>query len=78
MQGVDRADQMIGCYNIGQRSQKWWMRVFSYIIECAVLNAYILESHTNQSGHSQKGRKETGLSEVPNGFGKPTNRTSYI
>ena len=55
---VDRGDQMIGCYNIGQWSRKLWKRVFSYMIECALLNAYILESHTNQSGHSQEGREK--------------------
>ena len=58
MRGVDRGDQMIGCYNIGRRSRKWWKRVFSYTIECAILNACILDSHINQPEHWQKGRKK--------------------
>ena len=40
--GVDRSDQMIGFYNIGRSSKKWWKRVFSHIIECAILNARVL------------------------------------
>ena len=47
MRGVDRGDQMIGCYNIGRRSKKWWKRVFSHLIECALLNAFILERYAN-------------------------------
>ena len=34
MRGVDRGDQMIGCYNVGRRSRKWWKRVWSHLIEC--------------------------------------------
>ena len=45
MRGVDRADQMIGYYNLGRRSLKWWKRVFFYLIEVAALNAYILSVH---------------------------------
>ena len=38
MRGVDRGDQLIGCYNVGRRSKKWWKRVFAHTrvlyIEC--------------------------------------------
>ena len=57
MKGVNGGDQMIGCFKIGRRSRKWWKRVFSYTIQLAILNAYILDSHMNQPEHSQKGRK---------------------
>ena len=49
MRGVDRGDQLIGYYNIGRRSRKWWKRVFSYIIEVAALNAYIIQKHGKTS-----------------------------
>ena len=49
MQGVDIGDQQISCYNIGRRSKKWWERVFSHLIQCALLNAFILERHANPS-----------------------------
>ena len=43
MRGVDRGDQLIGYYNIGRRSRKWWKRVFAYVIEVAALNAYVIQ-----------------------------------
>ena len=42
MRGVDRGDQLIGYYNAGRRSKKWWKRVFCHILECSILNAYVL------------------------------------
>ncbi len=39
MGGVDRGDQLIACYNLGRRSKK---RVFSYLLETSILNAYHL------------------------------------
>ena len=42
MRGVDRADQLMGYYNISRRSKKWWKRVFWYVVEVAALNAYII------------------------------------
>ena len=32
--------------------------MFSYMIECAILNAYILGSHINPTEHSLKGRRK--------------------
>ena len=42
MRGVDKSHQMISCYNVGRRSKKWWKRAFSHVVECSVLNAYVL------------------------------------
>ena len=47
MRGVDRGDQLMGYYNVGRRSKKWWKRVFSYLIEVSVLNAYVLHTFSN-------------------------------
>ena len=60
MRGVDRGDQLVGYYNIGWRSKKWWKKVFSYIIECALLNAYLLEKDLEPELHnpSMRGRKK--------------------
>ena len=60
MRGVDRGDQLIGYYNIGRRSKKWWKKVFSYIIECALMNAYLLEKYAEPSLHNPAitGRKK--------------------
>ena len=42
MRGVDHGDQRIGYYNLGRWSKKWWKRVFACLVECNVLNAFIL------------------------------------
>ena len=43
MRGVDRGDQLVGYYNSGRRSVKWWRRVFTFIVEASILNAFILD-----------------------------------
>ena len=45
---------------MGRRSKKWWKRVFSYLIECSLLNAYILEKYAKPLLHdeSKKGRNK--------------------
>ena len=54
--GVDRGDQLQSNYNIGRRSHKWWNRIFFYIIEVSILNAYILNSYVQPSRHAVSGR----------------------
>ena len=44
MRGVDRDDQLIGYYNAGRRSKKWWKWVFFHILECSILNGYVLHT----------------------------------
>ena len=56
MRGVDRGDQAIAYYNIGRRSTKWWKRIFSYMIESAILNSYVVDGYVRTTEHSMKGR----------------------
>ena len=51
MHGVDRSDQLIGLYNVGKR-------VFSHILECAILNAYVLDSYIHPLEQALRGRKK--------------------
>ena len=30
-------------YGLGRRSKKWWKRVFAYLLEVSLLNAYVLQ-----------------------------------
>ena len=51
MRGVDRGDQLVGYYN----EQKMVEKVFSHLIECSLLNVYVLDSlilHKNLKGIS--------------------------
>ena len=58
MRGVDRGDQLVGFYNVGRRSRKWWKRCFSYLLECSLLNAYVLHGLAYPHLHQAKGRKK--------------------
>lgn len=42
MRGVDRGDQLMGYYSMARGSKEWWKRVFSYVIEVAARNGYIM------------------------------------
>ena len=48
MLGVDRLDQRISYYQFIRKSVRWWRKVFFWIVEVMVVNAYILYStHTD-------------------------------
>lgn len=41
MGGVDRFDQYMSYYNIAWKSRRWWMKIFYYMVESVICNAYI-------------------------------------
>ena len=48
MLGVDRLDQRMSYYQFVRKSVRWWRKVFFWIVEVAVVNAYILYlNHTD-------------------------------
>lgn len=50
MGGVDRFDQKRSTYIVGRRSKRWWLRLFYFIIDAAITNAFILYSSISRSG----------------------------
>ena len=44
MLGVDRFDQRMSYYQFVRKSVCWWMKVFFWMLEVAVVNSYILYS----------------------------------
>ncbi|CAB3247092.1 unnamed protein product [Arctia plantaginis] len=42
MGGVDRFDQKRGTYPVARRSRRWWMRLYYFMVDAAITNAYIL------------------------------------
>lgn len=44
MGGVDRFDQKRGTYEVGRRNRRWWCRIFYFLIDLAITNAFILHS----------------------------------
>ena len=59
MQGVNSGDQLFGYHEIGRRSKKRWKK-FSYVIEHASLNAYLLKKDLEPEVHdpSARGRRK--------------------
>lgn len=45
MGGVDRFDQLMQTYSIGWRSKRWWLKIFYYYIDAAIVNSYIMYKH---------------------------------
>ena len=42
MLGVDKLDQLMSYYCFLRKSVKWWRKVFFWVLEVAVINAYIV------------------------------------
>ena len=61
MRGVDWGDQLQTCYNVGRRSRKWWKRIFFYLLECSILNAYILDKFVRPAEHAAAGRQKRDM-----------------
>ncbi|XP_054920597.1 piggyBac transposable element-derived protein 4-like [Dermacentor andersoni] len=47
MRGVDRFDQLREYYTVSRKSRKWWMRLFYFILDCALVNSYVLYRLSN-------------------------------
>lgn len=56
MGGVDRYDQLRENYEIGRKSTKWWFRIFYYLLDMAVINAFILMKINNTKNDQLKFR----------------------
>ena len=48
MGGVDRSDQLLSYYGFADRTVKWWRRAVFYLLDMAVVNAYVLHTHINK------------------------------
>lgn len=42
MLGVDKLDQLMSYYSFLHKTVKWWRKVFFWLLEVAVINAYII------------------------------------
>jgi len=47
MGGVDRFDKKRKCYSVSRRSRKWWLRIFYFLFDTAVVNAHALYNAVN-------------------------------
>ena len=59
MKGVYWADQLVTyCNLLSRRSKKWWKRCFAHLVECSLLNAYVLDGLAFPQCHAQKRSKK--------------------
>ncbi|XP_040069422.1 piggyBac transposable element-derived protein 4-like [Ixodes scapularis] len=42
MRRVDRFDQLRVYHTVTRKSRKWWMRIFYFLLDCALVNSFIL------------------------------------
>ena len=42
MLGVDKLDQLMSYYSFLHKSVKWWRKIFFWLLEVVVINAYII------------------------------------
>ncbi|XP_068506345.1 piggyBac transposable element-derived protein 3-like [Syngnathus scovelli] len=52
MGGTERADQSIGLYRINMCRKKWWWPIFIWMLDAAVLNAWVLHRLDEHAGIS--------------------------
>ena len=38
----DRFDERRGRYSVSRRSRRWWMRIFYFLVDCAIANSLVL------------------------------------
>uniref|UniRef100_A0A1B6EQK2 PiggyBac transposable element-derived protein domain-containing protein n=1 Tax=Cuerna arida TaxID=1464854 RepID=A0A1B6EQK2_9HEMI len=55
MGGVDVADQYISSYSFTRKSIQWWRKIFFWLLETAIVNAFLLfNKTTNQKPLRQR------------------------
>lgn len=54
MNYVDNFDRLKGDYKINRRSRKWWPRIFFHLLDCCVVNAFIMHKEINMEQLTHK------------------------
>jgi len=54
MNGVDRHDQMRMCYDLARYGKKSWKYIFWFVMNSAIVNAFIIYTAATQRAHSKK------------------------
>lgn len=47
MGGVDRFDQNRTMYSVSHKSKRWWLRIFYFLIDASITNAFVLYASVN-------------------------------
>ena len=58
MAGVDRLDQRMSYYSFARKSVRWWRKVFFWLVEVMVVNAYTLYIQNSAPAQRKISHKE--------------------
>lgn len=78
MGGTDLMDQNINTYRIGIIGKKWWWPIFTYLIDAAICNAWVLSRRAGSTLTQLAFRREivqtwlTQFKNLPRGGGRPS------
>jgi len=42
MGGVDKFDQYMAAYSICQKSRRWWIKLFYYLLDTSIVNSFLM------------------------------------
>ncbi|CAH2000325.1 unnamed protein product [Acanthoscelides obtectus] len=51
---VDKVDMLKPIYELDRKSKKWWLRIFWYLLDISLVNAYIIFKNRNTTTKSGK------------------------
>jgi uncharacterized protein YhbP (UPF0306 family) len=68
---VDKADMLKVLYEVNRKSRKWWHRIFWYILDVTVVNAFII--YREQTNDMKTNLMKFRLSLVAGFIGAKTN-----
>ena len=71
MGGTDQMDQNINNYRISIRGKKWWWPIFTWFVDAAIQNAWLLSQKTNQA-KSQVNFRRSIVQTYLKKYGKPS------
>lgn len=58
MGGVDLADHYIASYSFTRKTVKWWRKIFFWLLEISLVNAFILHNTNRPPGQTEKRQRK--------------------
>lgn len=59
--GVDRFDQLLAAYSISQKSKRWWVKIFYYLLDSAIVNSFIMYNYVQKNANTMNQKKLSHL-----------------
>jgi len=72
MGGTDRMDENVSIYRIGIRGKKWWWPIFTWILNAAIHNAWILAKGAGSNMPQLEFRRQVAQTYLLKSTGRPS------